>query len=265
MRSIPNIAEREIRYMDDRSSSAKNKNIKAVILAGGQGTRLAPYTKILPKPLIPLGDKPILEILLYQIRQAGINEVVLTVGYLSELISTYFGDGQRFGVQISYSFEKKPLGTSGPLSLIEQLDDTFLVANGDVLCDLPLKTLIDDHKKSGAIATIAMYHRKVDIDLGVMELGKDHQILGYYEKPKYVYPVSMGVYVFEPAVLKYIPKNEYLDFPDLVMKLIQAGELVRAYPFDGYWRDLGRPDDYEVAMHDFYQMRERFLPNEADQ
>lgn len=238
--------------------------MKAVVLAGGKGTRLAPYTKILPKPLIPLGDKPILEILMYQMRRAGITDVVLTVGYLSELLSAYFGTGERFGVNISYSFEKKPLGTSGPLSIIEGLDDTFMVANGDVLCDMQLDQLIADHKQSGAIATIAMYHRQVNIDLGVIQLNGDQTIVGYIEKPRYVYPVSMGLYIFEPEVLKYIPENEYLDFPDLVHILIENGELVRGFPFQGYWRDLGRPDDYESAMHDFYQMREKFLPGEED-
>jgi NDP-sugar pyrophosphorylase family protein len=214
--------------------------------------------------LIPLGDKPIMEILLYQMRRAGITDVVLTVGYLSELLSAYFGTGDRFGVKISYSFEKKPLGTSGPLSIIEGLDDTFLVANGDVLCDMHIDQLIASHKESGAIATIAMYQRQVNIDLGVIELNGDHEIIGYIEKPRYVYPVSMGLYVFEPKVLAYIPENEYLDFPDLVHILIENGERVRGYPFQGYWRDLGRPDDYESAMHDFYQMREKFLPGEVD-
>ena len=236
--------------------------MKAVILAGGKGTRLAPYTKILPKPLIPLGDKPILEILLFQLKQAGITDVVLTVGYLSELLSAYFGSGERFGLNIGYSFEKKPLGTSGPLSNIEGLDDTFLVANGDVLSDLRIDELITHHKNSGAIATIAMYQRQVNIDLGVIELDGENEITGYIEKPRYVFPVSMGLYVFEPEVLKYIPENEYLDFPDLVHILLENDELVNGYPFEGYWRDLGRPDDYEVAIQDFYNMRERFLPGE---
>lgn len=238
--------------------------MKAVVLAGGKGTRLAPYTRILPKPLIPLGDKPILEILLFQMRRAGITDVVLTVGYLSELLSAYFGNGERFGVNISYSYEKKPLGTSGPLSVIKGLDETFLVSNGDVLSDMEIAHLIKTHKASGASATIAMYQREVNIDLGVIELNGDHEVIGYLEKPSYVYPVSMGVYVFEPEVLEYIPVNEYLDFPDLVLKLIAAGKSVKGYPFTGYWRDLGRPDDYESAMHDFYEMRERFLPGEAE-
>jgi len=238
--------------------------LKAVVLAGGKGTRLAPYTKILPKPLIPLGDKPILEILLDQMRRGGITDVVLTVGYLSELLSAYFGTGERFGVNVTYSFEKKPLGTSGPLSIIDGLDDTFLVANGDVLSDMKIDQMIASHKQSGAIATIAMYQRQVNIDLGVIELNGDHEIVGYIEKPRYVYPVSMGLYVFEPEVLDYIPENEYLDFPDLVHLLLENGEQVRGYPFEGYWRDLGRPDDYESAMQDFYKMRTRFLPEEVE-
>ncbi len=182
--------------------------MKAVVLAGGKGTRLAPYTNILPKPLLPLGDMPILEILLSQMKQAGVKDVILTVGHLSKLISTYFGDGERFGVNIGYSQEEIPLGTSGPLSLIEGLDETFLVTNGDVLCNLDLRKLVKNHKQSGAIATIAMYQREVNINLGVLELNNVNQVVGYIEKPRYIYPVSMGVYVFEHKALSYIPHHQ---------------------------------------------------------
>lgn len=239
-----------------------NIKVKAVILAGGQGTRLAPYTKILPKPLMPLGDMPILEILLHQIKMAGIEDFVLTVGYLSKLISAYFGNGEQFGINIEYSQEEIRLGTSGPLSLIDGLDDTFLVTNGDVLCDMDISELIESHKQSGAVATIAMYQREVNIDLGVIELNGKNEVVGYLEKPSYTYPVSMGIYIFEPKVLDYIAYNEYYDFPDLVLKLIENEELVMAYPFKGYWRDLGNAGDYEEAMEDFQANREQFLPME---
>lgn len=236
--------------------------MKAIILAGGKGTRLAPYTQILPKPLMPVGDTPILEILIQQLRQAGIKEVILTVGHLSRLIETYFADGAHLGVQISYSHEDKPLGTAGPLSLIEGLDDTFIVANGDVLSDIPLEELIAYHKAKGGMTTIAMYQREVKIDLGVIEHDADQQVTGYIEKPSYVFPVSMGVYVFEPGVLQYIPKNEYLDFPNLVLKLIEAGEKVFGYPFSGYWRDLGRPGDYEEAVKYYLERKLDFIQDE---
>lgn len=234
--------------------------MKAVILAGGKGSRLAPYTKILPKPLMPIGDMPILEVLIRQLKYAGINEVILTVGHLAELLKAFFGDGSQFGLPISYSFEDHPLGTAGPLALLNGLDETFLVANGDVLTTLDIKSLIEFHKKNQSAATIACHCRSVKIDLGVIQCNGDDTVNGYIEKPTYDYIVSMGVYIFEPKVLKYIPKDEYLDFPDLVHKLLDAGEKVVAYTFDGYWQDLGRHDDYEQANLDFDKMRTQFLP-----
>jgi NDP-sugar pyrophosphorylase family protein len=237
--------------------------MKAVVLAGGKGTRLAPYTKILPKPLMPIGDMPILEVLLRQMKHAGIDEVVMTVGHLAELMHSFFKDGSQWGLQISYSFENCPLGTAGPLSLIDGLGETFLVSNGDVLTTLPLQELIAYHHSQGAAATIAVHRRQVRIDLGVVQWDEDNRIRGYIEKPTFDYVVSMGVYIFEPRVLKYIPRGEYLDFPDLVLKLIAAGEKVAGFPYDGYWKDLGRPDDYEQAAEDFCRMQEQFLPEEV--
>ena len=236
--------------------------MKAVVLAGGKGTRLVPYTQILPKPLMPIGDMPILEILIHQIKMAGIHEVVLTVGHLASLIQSYFEDGSKLGVKIRYSIEDQPLGTAGPLSLIDGLNKTFLVTNGDVLSDLDIAAFIESHQKSGAAATIAMFNKEVNIDLGVIKLNGATEVVGYLEKPSYVYPVSMGVYAFEPRVLRYIPTNQYLDFPDLVIKLIENNERVMGYPFNGYWRDLGRKEDYEQAMIDFDNMRHIFLPGE---
>jgi len=237
--------------------------MKAVVLAGGKGTRLAPYTKILPKPLMPIGDMPILEVLLRQMKHAGVEEVVMTVGHLAELMHSFFKDGSQWGLNISYSFENCPLGTAGPLSLIDDLDETFLVSNGDVLTTLDLRELIAFHQSQGAAATIAVHRRQVKIDLGVVQWDENFRIHGYIEKPSYDYVVSMGMYIFEPRVLQYIPHGKYLDFPDLVLKLIAAGEKVAGYPFDGYWKDLGRPDDYEQAAEDFCRMQEQFLPEEV--
>lgn len=236
--------------------------MKAVILAGGKGTRLRPYTTILPKPLMPIGDMPILEILLRQMKRAGVREAVLTVGHLSEFLRMFFQDGQRLGMSVTYSYEDAPLGTAGPLALVGGLTDTFMVANGDVLTTLPIADLVAFHKRSEATATIAMHRRKVHIDLGVLELDPAQQVTGYIEKPTYDFMVSMGIYVFEPRVLDFIPTNVYLDFPDLVQRLIQAGEKVVGFPFEGYWQDLGRPDDYERAIEDFDRMRHEFLPPE---
>jgi NDP-sugar pyrophosphorylase family protein len=185
--------------------------------------------------------------------------VTLTVGYLANLIQLFFQEGERLGLNISYSYETTPLGTSGPLAYVTGLEDTFLVTNGDVLTTLDLVDLINFHKAEGAIATIASHQRKVTIDLGVVIFDGNHQIIGYQEKPSFDYSVSMGIYVFEPRVLNYIEKGQYLDFPDLVLKLISAGEKVSGYLFDGYWEDLGRPDDYERASADFERMRDQFL------
>ncbi|MGZ9222583.1 MAG: nucleotidyltransferase family protein [Anaerolineales bacterium] len=238
--------------------------MKAVVLAGGKGTRLAPYTRIIPKPMMPVGDKAILEIMLIQMKQAGINEVVLTVGHMAGLMRAFFQDGNHLGLKISYSYEDKPLGTAGPLALIDGLTDTFLVTNGDVLTTLDITKLIEFHCSHEGIATIATHQRKVHIDLGVIHADGDNQIMSYTEKPTLNYLVSMGMYVFEPEALNFVPKGKYLDFPDLVKQLIRAGEKVMAYPFDGYWQDLGRPDDYEQASIDFDSMRTQFLPGEDD-
>jgi NDP-sugar pyrophosphorylase family protein len=234
--------------------------MKAVVLAGGKGTRLAPYTQILPKPLMPIGDMPILEMLLRQMKRTGIDEVILTVGHLADLLRSYFGDGSKFGVRLTYSHEECPLGTAGPLSLLSGLDDTFMVTNGDVLTTLDFAELVDWHKAHKAAATIAMHQRQVNIDFGVIQSNADHTITGYTEKPSIDYCVSMGVYVFEPRVLPFISYNQYLDFPDLVLKLIAAGETVVGFPFSGYWQDLGRPDDYAQATAEFNRMRSKFLP-----
>lgn len=238
--------------------------MKAVVLAGGKGARLAPYTRIIPKPMMPIGDKAILEILLHQMRRAGITDVILTVGHLAGLMRAFFQDGAHLGIKITYSYEDHPLGTAGPLGLIDGLDETFMVCNGDVLTMLNLSELIDFHKKNRSVATIASHLRKVHIDLGVIQTNGDHSIIGYQEKPTIDYLVSMGIYIFEPVVLQYIIKGSYLDFPDLIKILIAKNQKVIAYPYDGYWEDLGRPDDYERANIDFEKMRAQFLPQEDE-
>ena len=235
--------------------------MKAVVLSGGKGTRLTPYTKMLPKPLMPIGDTPILEILLQQMKQAGVDEVILAVGHMVEMLRAFFQDGNHFGVKIEYSVEEHPLGTAGPLSLVEGLDETFLVTNGDVLTTLCFQELIQAHDKAQAVATIAMHSRQIKIDLGVLEFNSANEIIGYVEKPTYNFHISMGIYVFDPRVLGYIPSNQYFDFPELVQKLIDNGEKVIGYPFNGYWQDLGHPDEYEQAILDFETYRPQLLGN----
>ena len=230
--------------------------MKAVILAGGKGTRLKPYTTVFPKPLMPIGDKPILEIVVRQLKSHGFEELIMAVGHLAELIMTFFNNGSKYGVKIKYMREDKPLGTAGPLALMkEELNDLFLMINGDVLTTLNYSDLIDYHKKNGAIATIALNKRTVKIDFGVVELDDSKSIVGYTEKPGIEYLVSMGVYVFDPKVLRYIKPKEYLDFPDLIKELISNGETVKGYVYDGYWLDIGRPEDYERANEEFKKQR----------
>ena len=225
--------------------------MQAVILAGGKGTRLKPYTTVFPKPLMPINDKPILEIVIKQLKSQGFDEIILAVGHLSELIKAFFGDGSKFDIKIKYSKEDTPLGTVGGLGLIkDDLNETFLIMNGDVLTTLNFSDLVNYHKRNGAIATVALNKRIVHIDFGVVKLDNGNSIVDYIEKPNIDYLVSMGVYIFDKRVLEYIRPNEYLDFPNLVKKLINKGEKVMGYSFDGYWLDIGRPDDYERANNE---------------
>ena len=230
--------------------------MKAVILAGGKGTRLRPYTTVFPKPLMPIGERPILEILIRQMSAQGFKDIIVTSGYLGELIMAFFGDGTKFGVKIKYSREAKPLGTAGGLgSIKDDLGEDFLMVNGDLLTTLSFADLVDYHRKNRAHATIALKRRDIHIDFGVIELdGSTNDIKGYVEKPTVQNFVSMGVNVLDSAVLQYIKPNEYLDFPNLIQSLLAGGKTVKGYAFDGYWLDIGRPDDYEKANADLQDL-----------
>lgn len=232
--------------------------MRAIILAGGKGTRLAPYTTVLPKPLMPIGEMPILEIVMRQLAHYGIDRITLAVGYLAELLMAYCGDGSKFGVQLDYSREEQPLGTAGPMALIQNLNETFLVMNGDLLTSIDYGAMWKYHKERGAIATLASYQREVRIDLGVIE-SQDGWVRNYIEKPTYHYSVSTGIYIFEPEVLKFMEPGQRLDLPELVLCIIRAGHKVNIYNFDGYWLDIGRRDDYEVAIDEFAVHRNKFL------
>jgi len=234
--------------------------MQAIILAGGKGTRLAPYTTVFPKPLMPIGDMPILEIVPHQLKYYGINRITIAVGHLAELIQALFGNGQKIGIEIRYSLEDSPLGTVGPLTLIDDLDDTFLLMNGDILTTLDYSELVNYHKEKKGVATIATNIRTVKIDLGVIETNKEHELTDYIEKPSMKYNVSMGVYIFQRNVLRYLRKGEYCDFPNLIKKLLSNGEKVASYPFSGYWLDIGRPEDYSRAVEEFEQKKQEFLP-----
>lgn len=233
--------------------------MRAVILAGGKGTRLRPYTTVIPKPLMPVGDKPIVEIIIRQLKYYGFSRVTMAVGYLAELLEAYLGDGSKYGIKVDYSREGEPLGTIGSLSLIDGLDTTFLVMNGDVLTNVDYSALVAFHQEHRAAATIASYNKEVNIDLGILEMDEDLRVKKYVEKPTLKYFVSMGVYVFEPDILSFIKPKAYLDFPDLVLALIDASRKVVAYPFDGYWLDIGRHDDYERAQEEFEGLKEELV------
>jgi NDP-mannose synthase len=226
--------------------------MKALILAGGKGTRLRPYTTTIPKPLMPIGDKAILEIVVEQLKYCGFDEIIMSIGHLGELIMAFFGDGSKYDVNIKYTKEEKPLGTAGPLSLIKNdVEGPFLMMNGDILTDLDYSDLMDYHKKKRNIATVALNKRVVNIDFGVTEVNEKNLIVGYKEKPVIDYLVSMGVYIFEERILEYIEDEKYFDLPDLINKLLNNGETVNGYIFDGYWLDIGRHDDYEKANKEF--------------
>ena len=225
-------------------------DVPVVILAGGKGTRLRPFTASFPKPLVPLGDMPILELVLRQLSRHGFCNVTLSLGHLSELITAYVGSRSWMvkDLDVRYINEETPSGTAGSLSRVPDLDGTFLVMNGDVLTDLDYAALVRDHKRSGAAVTIAAHTKDVKIDLGVLEADDSGRLVGYIEKPTRQYDVSMGVYVYDSRVLDYIPKDEYLDFPTLIQNLLEAGERVNVYRNEAFWLDIGRPEDYAAAQ-----------------
>jgi NDP-sugar pyrophosphorylase family protein len=231
--------------------------LRAVILAGGRGTRLAPYTTVFPKPLMPIGEIPIIEIVIRQLRHFGFRRVTLAVGHLGELIRAYIeNNASRFeGMSIDYVHEQQPTGTAGSLTTIPDLNDTFLAMNGDVLTTLDYGRLLAHHRAAGAALTIATFHKKVKIDLGVIETGNDGYVSAYREKPELEYAVSMGIYLYEPRALQGVQRGGYLDFPDLVQRLLGSGEKVATFPWDGYWLDIGRPDDFQAASAEFLAHR----------
>lgn len=233
--------------------------MQAVILAGGKGRRLQPYTTVLPKPLMPIGDYPILEVILRQLRNCGFDDIVISTGYLHEIICAYLQSGNHTDLPVRFSHEDEPLGTIAPLHLIDGLKENFLVMNGDILTDLDYRKLMDYHTEKGALATIATYRRDVNIDFGVLEADDSGRIRKFIEKPDYHFSVSMGVYAFNRDVLSHIPKAVHYGFDDLMEDLTSSGSEVYSYPYDGYWLDIGRPDDYARSVEEFERYRDRFL------
>jgi NDP-sugar pyrophosphorylase family protein len=233
--------------------------MRAVILAGGLGTRLRPYTTVLPKPLVPVGDRPILEHILGRLHAAGVTVADLCVGHLGELIQLYFSQSKALPpeLELRWHWEDEPLGTAGSLRLVDGLEGSFLVMNGDVLTNLDYRELMRFHEASGAALTVATHAKRVGIDLGVVEI-EGTQIVGYREKPQLDYEVSMGIYVYEQRALAHLPAEGPCQFPDLVQRLLDAGEPVCAFRSDADWFDIGTPGEHRRAMEAFAEAPGRF-------
>jgi NDP-mannose synthase len=232
--------------------------MRAVILAGGKGTRLRPYTTLVPKPLVPLGGQySILEVVLMQLAQAGFDHVTLAVNHLSQLIMAYFGDGSRWNLKLDYSLEEVPLSTIGPLTLIDDLPENFLVMNGDILCDLDYRAFYEQHLKDLSDVSVSVYRRQVKVDFGVLKYGKDLLLEEFQEKPTYDFDVSMGIYCIRKRVIDRLGRGESYGFDALMLDSLKTGMPVRVRPFSGYWLDIGRPDDYEYADEHFEELAQR--------
>jgi NDP-sugar pyrophosphorylase family protein len=233
--------------------------MRAVILAGGLGTRLRPYTTVIPKPLVPVGDRPILEHILRRLAACGVTKVDLCVSHLGELIQVYFSQSHAVpdGMELAWHWEDEPLGTAGALRVVPDLDGTFIAMNGDVLTTVDYRALVERHQASGAALTIALHRHQVRIDLGVIE-SQDGIVTGYNEKPTLNYDVSMGIYVYEGRALRHLPESGPCQFPELVLRLLEAGEQVAVYESDSEWYDIGTLGEYERAIRDVEERPELF-------
>jgi NDP-mannose synthase len=248
------------------------RNVRAVILAGGRGTRLAPYTSILPKPLMPVGDRAILELVVEQLAAQGVRDITLSVGYLSHLIRAVLGNGDRSDVDLNYVHEAEPLGTAGPLRLVHGLEHTFVALNGDVLTNLSYAALLAYHRSASNVMTIATTVRTIGLDYGVLHIdgGGSSRLVRFDEKPQIHSAVSMGIYALEPRALDYLPTTGPFDIPDLVKALLADGQPIGAFVHEGLWFDIGRKEDYEEAIStwatrdlDFVSILQDGLPRQA--
>jgi len=241
---------------------SRHRTSRVIIQAGGRGTRLAPYTTVLPKPLMPVDERPILEIMIRQLVSQGFDRITITLGYLGALIMAVLGDGRRLGANIEYVHETAPRGTIGAVRLVEKLDEPFLVMNGDLLTDFDYRDFMDAHLEEGADLSVGVYQKPVPISLGVFDLAQGNRIVGFREKPTIALPCSMGIYAFDPRLLELIPATGNFGFDDLMSVCLARDVHVRAHVFDGIWLDIGRPEDYASATHLFHEYRERLQPEE---
>lgn len=232
--------------------------MRAIILAGGKGTRLRPYTTLIPKPLVPIGGRySILEIIILQLRNCGFTHITLAVNHLAQLIMAYFGDGARLGVRIDYSVEEGELSTIGPLTLIEDLPESFIVMNGDVLCDLNYQDFFNTHVATGSQISVSAFQRQVMIDFGVLQYDSTGRLESFQEKPQVDVDVSMGIYCIHRSVIDSLPRGQRYGFDNLMIDSLAGDRRVDVRPFSGYWLDIGRPDDYEYADANFDDLASR--------
>ena len=259
MDSVATLCQRST--ADETADGRGSAVTQAVIMAGGKGTRLHPYSALFPKPLMPLGDMPILELLLRRMKRAGVTDVILAVNHLRHLIEAYCGDGSKFGLRICYSDEDKPLGTAGALgNIIDRLDDNFIVSNGDLLTSMDLEAMARQHLDTRSDASIGVFERENKIDFGLIEFDAENRLCAYREKPSSLYYVSMGVYILRrDAVRPLVTQGEYLDMPTLLLKMREGNASVRCYHDACVWLDIGRPDDFALAQTMFERDRSLFL------
>ena len=228
---------------------------RAIILAGGRGTRLRPYTISIPKPLMPIVDKPILEIMIQQLIRHGFGHFTLAVNYQADILKAYFGDGSKWNVTITYSLETRPLGTVGPLTLIDDLPDDILVCNGDILTDLNFGRFFDQHRREKRLMTVSAANRVQIIDFGVVKPDENGLLRAFEEKPKIPYLVSMGIYCLSRQVVDLIPRNTSFGFDQLILRMLAENQKVHIETHAGYWLDIGRPDDYQQAIDDWPRLK----------
>lgn len=231
---------------------------KAIILAGGEGKRLKPYTLTLPKPLMPVGSYPIIDLVIKYLSKYNYKNITIALNYKGDLIKSFLKNSKNKSIKIDYSFEKKELGTIGPLRLIKRLPEDFLVINGDVLTDLNLEKFFKNHKKSKKLISISVTTRKSKLDYGIVKSNKSEVLIDFQEKPLNKFNVSMGIYLLNKKILKFIP-NKKFGLDDLIYKLINKRIPINVFKHKGYWLDIGRPKDFEKANNDFSSIKSKFL------
>jgi len=232
---------------------------KVIILAGGKGRRLHPYTISTPKPMVPIGELPILEILILKLKNHGFKSIIISVNFQANIIMDYFQDGKKWNVNIKYIIERKPLGTMGPINLLKYPPDNFLIMNGDIITDLDFDKFFKEHTKSKNLFTISSFNRDEKIDYGVLDINKKNLLQNFSEKPIKKYMVSMGIYAMNKSVIKYIVKNTNFGFDNLMKKLLNVKIPVNILVHRGYWLDVGRPADYQQALNDIKYIKKYIL------